>query len=278
MMLSIRTLILALALSVSAASLAVAQSTLVEVMQRHGIDVRAGAFDTAFDANLAPTVPVAAGAFAAPLAILTSSVGPERIDGAYAFGILAGRSGRAASEAELTAAGQALMLMMNSGDRRTRIAGARVVGRLFAAPLDRSGARSTVRPETIDALYSMLNDDNDVEQLAAMDALGLLREASAVTSLTERYRYYRNDRKRGLAGGALEALARIGDVSSVALVKELTGDRWAEGNDATALAIVFAREKLLKDGSISLIRQALDDKSRRGQARGYLAELGAPVP
>ena len=37
-------------------------------------------------------------------------------------------------------------------------------------------------------------------------------------------------------------------------------------------------EELLKDGSIAVIRAALDDKSRRDQARGYLAELGAPVP
>jgi hypothetical protein len=34
---------------------------------------------------------------------------------------------------------------------------------------------------------------------------------------------------------------------------------------------------LLKDGSIATIQQALEDK-RRNQARGYLAELGAPVP
>jgi hypothetical protein len=35
---------------------------------------------------------------------------------------------------------------------------------------------------------------------------------------------------------------------------------------------------MLGDGSIALIRQALDDKSRHDQARGYLIELGAPVP
>ena len=40
--------------------------------------------------------------------------------------------------------------------------------------------------------------------------------------------------------------------------------------------MAFARERMLKDGSIAVIRQALDDKSRRDQARGYLAELGAP--
>jgi len=47
---------------------------------------------------------------------------------------------------------------------------------------------------------------------------------------------------------------------------------------ATALAIAFARERLLKDGSIVVIQEAVDDRSRRVQARGYLRELGAPVP
>ena len=66
--------------------------------------------------------------------------------------------------------------------------------------------------------------------------------------------------------------------SSDLLVRELSGDRWADGKDATALAVAFARERLLKDGSVAQIRAALDDKSRRDQARGYLAELGAPMP
>ena len=111
-----------------------------------------------------------------------------------------------------------------------------------------------------------------------MDAIGLLRETTAVTSLTERYHYYRDGSMRSLAGGALEALGRIGDSSTTAIVKQLVGDRWADGKDATALAVVFARERMLADGSIALIRMALDDKSRRNQARGYLEELGASVP
>ena len=73
-------------------------------------------------------------------------------------------------------------------------------------------------------------------------------------------------------------MARIGDVSTVELIKTVAADRWAEGRDATALAVAFARERLLKDGSIVTIQQAADDKSRRVQARGYLQELGAPVP
>jgi hypothetical protein len=127
-------------------------------------------------------------------------------------------------------------------------------------------------------MFALLNQDAEVDQLVAMDALGQLRESSAVASLTERYHFYRDGNQRTLAGGALEALARIGDASSVEIVKALAADRWADGKDATALAVAFARERMLKDGSIAVIRQAAGEKSRRNQARGYLDELGAPVP
>ncbi|HTH24190.1 MAG TPA: hypothetical protein VL919_03725, partial [Vicinamibacterales bacterium] len=62
------------------------------------------------------------------------------------------------------------------------------------------------------------------------------------------------------------------------IVRQLTGDRWAQGKDATALAVAFARERMLRDGSMAVIQMAVDDKSRGNQARGYLAELGARVP
>lgn len=274
MMLSIRNAGLALAFSAIGVSSAVAQVSLVDVMRRHGVDVKAGAFDVPFDAYASPSVPVTPGSFATPLAVLTSTTGKEQIDGAYAFGILAGRSGRACAPQELNAAGVALAQMLHSVDLRNRVAGARVAGRIFAAPFDRS-VRPTVPAGMVDALFGLLNLDQEVEQLAAMDALGLLREVNAVASLTERYQYYRDSKKRALAGGALEALARIGDRSSIDLIKQLAGDKWAEGKDATALAVAFARERLLKDGSIAIIQQAVNDKSRRGQARGYLVELGA---
>ena len=267
------------ALAVSVAGiLTFAQSSLVELMQRHGVQVKDGGFAAAFDSHVTPAVPVNPGSFAAPLAVLATAGGTERIAAAYAFGILAGRSGRAASPQELTAAGQALIAMIGSDDRRARIAGARVAGRVFAAPYDRSGVRPSVPAGMTEAIFAMLNQDREIDQLAAMDALGLLREASAVASLTERYHFYREGNKRGLAGGALEALARIGDPSTVAIVKLLVADKWAGGKDATALAVAFARERMLTDGSIAAIQQALDDRSRRDQARGYQAELGAPVP
>lgn len=267
-----------LAVSVIGVPAAFAQSTLVELVRRHGVEVKDGGLDAAFDSYTVPTVPVTPGSFASPLALLASAAGNERIAAAYAFGILAGRSGRASSPQELIAAGQALVAMIGSDDRRSRIAGARVAGRVFAAPYDKSGSRPAIPAGMLDAIFAMLNQDREIEQLAAMDALGLLREPSAVASLTDRYYFYREGNKRALAGGAIEALARIGDPPTADIIKLLVVDRWADGKDATALAVAFARERMLKDGSIAVIQQALEDRSRRDQARGYLAELGAPVP
>jgi hypothetical protein len=266
-----------LALGASGVAVVVAQPALVDLLQRHGVEVKSGALDAAFDSYVVPPVPVSPGAFAAPLAVLASA-GADRVDAAYAFGILAGRSGRAASPQELAAAGQALVGMIESSDRRTRIAGARVAGRVFAAPYDPSGIRPQVPAGLTGAIFALLNQEREIDQLAAMDALGLLREPNAVASLTERYYFYRSGNKRGLAGGALEALARIGDPSTTEIVKLLLADKWSEGKDATALAVTFARERLLKDGSIAVIQRALDDKWRRDQARGYLTELGVRVP
>lgn len=260
------------------ANASAAQPILIDVMTRHGVELPGNSLEAAFDAGVEPTIPVSAGSFATPLAMLSASTGGERIAAAYAFGILAGRSSRMVLPQELAAAGQALLLMAASDDRRARIAGARVAGRVFAAPFDAKARKPVVPAGMTDALFALWNRSGETEQLAAMDALGLLRETQAVTALTERYRFYRDDNKRALAGGAIEALARIGDASAVELIRTVVVDRWAEGKDATALAVSFARERLLNDGSIVIIRAALDDRSRRAQARGYLAELGTPVP
>ena len=277
MPINFRAAALALAISVSSVSAVFAQAALNEVLTRHGVIVNGG-FAAAFDAYATPTIPVTPGALAVPMAMLTASSGGDRINGAYAFGILAGRSGRAASAQELAAAGQALVLMIGSDDRRTRIAGTRVAGRLFAAPFDRSGVRPALPQGLVESLFAVLNRDTEVDQLVAMDALGLIRERSAVSSLTDRYYFYREQNKRAMAGGALEALARIGEPAAAAIIKQAAADKFAQGKDATALAVAFARERVLRDGSIAVIQQALDDRSRRDQARGYLAELGAPVP
>jgi hypothetical protein len=269
---------LVLPLCLVLAASAQAQPVLLDVMARHGVDLPGGSLEAGFDAGVEATVPVQAGSLATPLGMLSVATGADRVAAAYAFGILAGRSGRSAEATELAAAAQALLQMLGSGDRRSRVAGARVGGRVLAASFDPGGVRPPVPAGFIDGVFALLNRPNESEQLAAMDALGLLRETSAVTALNERYAFYRKDGQRALAGGALEALARIGDPSSIDLIKGVSVDPWAGGRDATALAVAFARERLLKDGSIVLIQQAVDDRSRRVQARGYLRELGAPVP
>jgi hypothetical protein len=268
---------LVLACIVTGVAAAVAQEPLTDLLARHGVNTKDGV-EAAFDAHAAPAVPVTPGSFATPLALLTTSTGGDRIAAAYAFGILAGPSGRAASPPERAAAGQALVGMIGSDDRKSRIAGARVAGRVFAVPFDSAGARPPLPAGMMEALFALLNRNDETDQLVAMDAIGLVRDASAVTSLTERYYFYREGGKRALAGGALEGLARIGNPSTAKIVAQVAVDKWAAGKDATALAVLFARERLLKDGSTAAILQALEDRGRRNQARGYLAELGVPVP
>lgn len=65
-----------LLLAICASLPASAQSTLGDVLQRHGVDVKGG-YAPAFDAHAAPTVPVMPGAVATPLAILTSAAGKD---------------------------------------------------------------------------------------------------------------------------------------------------------------------------------------------------------
>jgi hypothetical protein len=269
-------LLIGVAFCLCVSTAAFAQSELRDTLQRQGVPLDSRGAQGAFDESVTPTIPVTPGSFAVPLAMLATSEGRDRVEAAYAFGVLAGRSAKAAAPADLAAATTSLIQMMTSTDRRTRVAGARVAGRVLAAPLDSVPA---VPPQAlVDAAFTVLNQDSEVEQLAAMDALGLMRVTAAVTSLTERYTFYRGAGRRSLAGGALEALARIGDPSTVGIVRQVANDIWAGGDDATALAVMFARERMLRDGSMIALQQALNDKSRRVQARGYLIELGVPMP
>lgn len=268
---------LALCLIGSAWTPAFAQDILQDVLTRHGVLPSPRGPEGSFDDGSAPTIPIQSGAFAAPLAVLLGEKGSSQVRGAYTFGILGGRYGRSVPAAELAAAGESLVQMIVSNNRKMRVAGARVAGRVFAMPLTVAAPTAPRPAGLIEALFHLLNGSNVLEQLAAMDSLGLLREAAAVPALTERYQFYRSAKKRILAGGALEALARIGNPSSTDLVKVLVTDPWAQGKDATALAVAFARERMLKDGSSAILQQALVDKNRRMQARWYLSELGAPV-
>jgi hypothetical protein len=257
---------------------AAAQDILGDVLLRHGVLPSDRGPEGSFDEGSLPTIPIQTGAFAAPLAVLLSEKGSgQQIKAAYTFGILGGRYGRSIPAAELAAAGESLVQMIVSDNRKARIAGARVAGRVFAMPLTVNKPTAPRPAGLSEALFALMNHEDQSEQLAAMDALGLLREPTAVPALTERYTFYRSAKKRSLAGGALEALARIGDASVADLVKVLVTDPWSQGNDPTALAVAFARERMLRDGSSAILQQALSDKNRRMQARWYLSELGAQV-
>ena len=147
---------LALAVGVSSVSVASAQSMLMDVMIRHGVHLPGGSYERAFDEGMRPSTPVNPGTFATPLAVIHSTTGGSRIDAAFAFGILAGRSGLAASPQELAAAGQALAQMIASEDRRTRIAGARVAGRVYAVPFDAPPGAVTATG-LAEALFALFN-------------------------------------------------------------------------------------------------------------------------
>ncbi|MCC7124188.1 MAG: hypothetical protein IT178_05025, partial [Acidobacteria bacterium] len=136
------------------------------VLRGAGVDVpRRGGAEAAFDAGLRGPSPVPPGAFAT----LIVGMGPvgttARVRNAYAFGVLAGRSARTVPPGELAGAGIALLQMIAEDDRRARIAGVRVAGLVFAAPVD--GGPPPMRPRGLDeGVLLMLNATDARERLA----------------------------------------------------------------------------------------------------------------
>jgi hypothetical protein len=245
------------------------------LLETMGVPVDKRGVEGAFDDGLRTSVAVQPGVFGALASMMSGAIGNQRIEAAYAFGIIAGSAAPGVAPPELAVAGAALIQMIATPQWKTRVAGARVSGRIFATPL--TAAALTPRPPgLVDALFAMLNGEEQIDHLAAMDALGRLRESTAVNALIERYAYYRRRGTRALAGGAVEALARIGHPAAVPLVTTLAADRWSDRSDPAGLAVLFARERLLHDGSAAAIRRALDRKELRVQARSYLDELGQP--
>jgi hypothetical protein len=242
-----------------------------------GVEVPRGGPEAAFDAWLTGPAPVPPGA----ISMLIVGMGPvgdaARVRNAYAFGVLAGRSARPVPAGELAGAGVALLNMIVSEDRNTRIAGSRVAGRVYATPID--GGPMPVRPKgLLEAVVLLLNATNEREQMAGMEAVGLLGETAALPSLTDIYTRSRAANKRDMAGAALEAIVRIGSAQSAPLVGGLATDSWGDRDDATGLTVAFARERYLKDGSATRLQEAATDRKLGPQARAYLAELGLPTP
>ncbi|MEP6917822.1 MAG: HEAT repeat domain-containing protein [Acidobacteriota bacterium] len=204
-----------------------------------------------------------------------------RLEAIYALGTIA----RAPVAAEPAAQ---LVKALDHYDPAIRTAAARVIGRLEV----RSAG---------DALITAMNDSQAPVRTAAMRALGAIREPRAIQALTERFNHYGKGEE---AWAALDALARIGDPSSVPLFKGRLADRDAfmrraaaeglarsgdttelaalevgAGNDTSDMvraAMVFALQKLGKSYIPRLV-EFLGSAKMAPQAAEYVAELGPSV-
>jgi hypothetical protein len=248
------------------------------VLRGAGVEVpRRGGAEAAFDRWIRPPEPVPPTAFAELLVGMGPVGSSSRIRCTYAFGVLAGRSGRNIPPGPMQGAGIALIQMMNTDDNRIRVAAARVAGRVFAAPID--GGPAPVRPAGLEAaLMVLLNEPREDEQLAAIEALGMLREIAAVPTIVDRFKDSRARNREEMAVAALVALARIGDPAAEPLVRELVNDNWADNDDDSGMAAAYARERFLKDGSAARLKAELDDGAVGRIARVYLEELGIREP
>jgi HEAT repeat protein len=204
-----------------------------------------------------------------------------RLEAIYALGTIA----RPPLAQEFSAQ---LIKALDHYDPAIRTAAARVIGRLQVKSAG-------------DALITAMNDSQSSVRTAAMRALGLLRETRATQALTDRFNHYGRGEE---AWSALDALAWIGDPSSVPLFKarlsdkdafmrraaaeglaragdasELAALQMAAGNDGSSMvraAMVFALQKLGQDYVPRLV-EFLGTAKTASQAAEYLTELGPPV-
>lgn len=173
-------------------------------------------------------------------------------------------------------------------DPAIRLAAARVAG--------------AVRATTItDALVAAINDPEQKIKLAALRAVGDIRDPRGVKALEEQFGFYQ---KGEFARAALDGLARIGQPSSLSLFQENlknrdpilrrfaiegvvhTHDKAAidaleistagENDNSAQLARAFALEAAGKRG-LDLLVNRLGDDVLADQAMGYLVELGPRI-
>ncbi len=169
-----------------------------------------------------------------------------------------------------------------------RLAAALVIGRLGVS-------------ESGKALIYLLNDPIDRVRLAAMEALGDLREPLALVALTEQFEFYERgpfaeaalravariahpssrslleaqagSRERRLRQFAYEGLGRVGDTDALPVLDSaLVSESRAEGR----LAIRFAQQRLQRPALGPLV-EALRDTDLARQGRDYLLELGPAI-
>jgi HEAT repeat protein len=172
-------------------------------------------------------------------------------------------------------------------------------------PLIRAGAAAVIGrlqvTSAADALMRAINDSQAPVRYAAMRALGEIRATTAVEALTQQFNYYG---KGEGAWSALDALARIGHASSVALFKQRVADRDAylrraaaeglgragdtsevttfeigAGNDQSPMvraAMAFALQKTGRN-YLSRLVDFLNSDKMVPQIEGYLLELGPSI-
>jgi HEAT repeat protein len=201
-----------------------------------------------------------------------------RFDALHALGVIA-EAPVAVDAASAIAAG------LDAADPTTRIATARVLGRLRIAS---AGAK----------LIAALNDSNELEQKYATEALGLLHEQRVVASLLERLGYFKsgdmaaetllalariahpsardtlrahmNDGDAAMRSAALEGLGRLKDDGSRDV---FVARRQKDGSPSVRLAAAFALG-CLDAPDIPTLTRALTSAETYGQAVDYLLEIG----
>jgi HEAT repeat protein len=204
-----------------------------------------------------------------------------RLEAIYALGTIA----RAPLPADASAQ---LIKALDHYDPAIRAAAARVIGRLQVKSAG-------------DALIKAINDSQAPVRLASMRALGAIRDGRASQALTEQFTYYG---KGEGAWSALDALAHIGDPSSVPLFKarltdsdpfmrraaaeglgragetsEIPALEVGAGNDTSDMvraAMAFALQKLGRNYIPRLV-EFMNSSKTAPQAAEYFLELGRPV-
>jgi HEAT repeat protein len=248
------------------------------------VEVRSsGRAETAFEAG-----PLAVWPRAVPDALLTSllqAVDDEnprvRIQAIYTAGAIARAPLSAAHAGRIVSA-------LDHYDPAIRLAAARVAGRLQV---------TAARAMLIKAVF----DSQEPVRFAAMRALGELRDASVVRTLTEQLEHYG---KGEGAWSALDALARIADPASVPVFTARLADRdpfvrraaleglgrtgaasgaaaieaaaSSDGSPMVRAAAAFALQ-LLKYDAVARLASTLDSDRQAQQVAGYLLELGPTV-
>lgn len=233
------------------------------------------------------------------LALLKDRSAAIRVEAAYAVGVL-GQIEGVAPDAAYKPVLEALAERLGDPEPAVRLAVARASGRVFRrCP---SGCSLLALERIGDGLIRLLSDPNTGIQGAAMEGLGEIKYERAVKALTEAFGYYKAGE---MAFGALDTLARIGQVESIPLFKTAlgskdpnfrraaveglarTGDKDAamapdailssERDASVVFALAFAQQRTGRAHQVGRLVQALGDRNLRAQAQDYLIELGPAI-